>query len=118
MNGNLIVRTTEFAMKILSEYLKPGDTVLDATMGNGLDTLALAELVGIRDGIGTVYAFDIQQKALSNTSELLEKHHFDCYIVQDARRSIEKLLPENGGSILLFLESHENIAKHVRKPLN
>lgn len=45
-----------------------GDIVLDATCGNGNDTLFLADLVG---DTGKVYAFDIQLVAINNTKEKL-----------------------------------------------
>ncbi|WP_224983338.1 tRNA (mnm(5)s(2)U34)-methyltransferase [Geomonas agri] len=54
----------------LRERVRPGDQVLDATCGNGLDTLLLAELVG--EG-GMVWAFDVQSRAISATRELLDR---------------------------------------------
>jgi precorrin-6B methylase 2 len=42
----------------------PGDTVIDATCGNGHDTLFLAGLVGCA---GKVWAFDVQSAALDAT---------------------------------------------------
>ncbi|MBP3965728.1 class I SAM-dependent methyltransferase [Paenibacillus lignilyticus] len=56
------------AHKLVKERVSPGDTVIDATCGNGVDTLFLAELVGPR---GTVYAFDIQEEALERTRQRL-----------------------------------------------
>jgi SAM-dependent methyltransferase len=53
----------------LRERVRPGDLVLDATCGNGQDTLLLAELVG--EG-GRVWAFDLQPRAIAATRELLE----------------------------------------------
>jgi hypothetical protein len=50
-------RTTEAAKAAWSSLVSPGDTVIDATCGNGHDTLALARLVGPR---GCVIAMDIQ----------------------------------------------------------
>lgn len=52
----------------LSRTVKPGDTVVDATMGNGHDTCFLAELVG---EAGRVIAFDLQQVAVDSTSARL-----------------------------------------------
>ena len=69
MSENLITKTTVWAMEIVGRYVKPGDTVIDGTMGNGHDTLALAKLVGPE---GRVIAFDIQPMALENTKALLE----------------------------------------------
>lgn len=65
---NLITRTTDWAMEIVSHYICVGDSVVDATMGNGRDTAALARLVGPS---GTVTAFDVQPQALSHTAALL-----------------------------------------------
>ena len=56
------------ARELIKMSVTPGDTVVDATAGNGNDTLFLAELVGDR---GKVYAFDIQQEAIIRTRERL-----------------------------------------------
>lgn len=53
---------------ILKQHIKLSDTVIDATMGNGHDTLLLAQLVGKN---GVVHAFDIQEQAIKNTTTLL-----------------------------------------------
>lgn len=58
-------RATELAHIALRKSLKFGDTVVDATAGNGHDTLFLANIVG---PTGTVYAFDIQEEALAETA--------------------------------------------------
>ena len=55
---------------MIEEALFSGARVVDATMGNGYDTLWLCELVG---ETGRVYAFDIQQEAVDHTAERLEK---------------------------------------------
>jgi len=53
----------------LRERLTPGDRAIDATCGNGQDTLLLAKIVGPE---GKVWAFDIQEGALSRTRFGLE----------------------------------------------
>ena len=55
----------------MSRIIRPGDTVVDATMGNGHDTLFLCQAVGPD---GRVYAFDIQQPAVDTTDALLRKN--------------------------------------------
>ncbi len=52
----------------LSERLAPGDRAVDATCGNGRDTLFLAQSVGPG---GKIWAFDLQEEALAKTSTLL-----------------------------------------------
>lgn len=59
-----------FARELIGHVLKEGDTAIDATCGNGHDTLFLAERVG---ETGSVLAFDIQQQALHNTEERLSE---------------------------------------------
>lgn len=54
----------------LRERVRPGDLALDATCGNGLDTLLLAELAG--EG-GRVWGFDLQPAAIGATRALLER---------------------------------------------
>lgn len=53
-----------WAQLILRDRLRPGDVVVDATMGNGHDTLFLTQCVAPG---GHVYAFDVQEKALEET---------------------------------------------------
>ena len=59
-------RPLEMAHEFLAQVITKDDTVVDATMGNGHDTLFLAKLAK------HVYAFDIQKKALEKTQERLE----------------------------------------------
>ncbi|MFV2058875.1 MAG: class I SAM-dependent methyltransferase [Thiohalomonadales bacterium] len=63
----LVKRAHEFITKIV----RPTDCVIDATIGNGYDTLFLAQLI---NNSGHVYGFDIQKVALVNTADLLQKH--------------------------------------------
>ncbi len=58
------------AQMAVSRIVQPGDTVVDATAGNGNDTVFLARLVGRS---GKVYSFDIQENALFNTARNLEQ---------------------------------------------
>ena len=62
------MRATEFAHFLLRQKLKSGDFVIDATVGNGHDSLLLAERVGIE---GRVLGFDIQKAALTLAAHLV-----------------------------------------------
>lgn len=64
-----------FSHSLLEEILQPGDHVIDATMGNGYDTVFMAEKIG---KAGHVYSFDIQKEALLSTkSKLTEQDLLD-----------------------------------------
>ena len=61
---------TEIAHKAWADHLKPGSCVLDATAGNGFDTLFLARRVSPG---GRVFAVDIQQSAVTATRAALNR---------------------------------------------
>ena len=81
------------ARDVLRRAVRPGDRAVDATMGNGHDTLFLCEAVGPG---GHVFSFDIQAQALENT---------------------ERLLTENGvrGRASLFQTGHQEMDRFVRE---
>ncbi len=61
-----------FARTLLRSFCEEGDIVIDATCGNGNDTLFLSKLVGES---GHVFAFDIQEQAIENSKQRLVDHH-------------------------------------------
>lgn len=64
-------RILPFGRDLLKKAVSPGDIVIDATLGNGHDTLYLAQLVG---PAGRVYGFDIQEEAILSTKGRLAEH--------------------------------------------
>ena len=56
------------ASDVLHQVVQPGDTVIDATLGNGHDTVMLAGLVG---ETGHVVGFDIQADAVERSRQRL-----------------------------------------------
>jgi SAM-dependent methyltransferase len=79
----------------LRERVGLGDRVVDATCGNGHDTLFLARLVG---QLGRVWAFDIQEQALTNTRALLGDRGCLSWVT-------------------LVQEGHEHLAAYVEGPV-
>ena len=79
------------AADYMMRTIKEGDTVVDATMGNGKDTLFLCDLVGES---GHVYAFDVQAEAVERTRERVEEAGYT------ARTT-------------LLLAGHETMKEHV-----
>jgi methylase of polypeptide subunit release factors len=61
-------KLTRVAADWISGALGTGSVAIDATVGNGYDTLFLAHAVGPS---GQVIGFDVQKAALKNASELL-----------------------------------------------
>ena len=59
---------TEIAHDHVRAVLRPGDMAIDATVGNGHDTIFLAECVGPE---GNVFGFDVQPDVLERTAQRL-----------------------------------------------
>lgn len=70
----LIKKVTKIAHLLVSQVLQPGDLAVDATAGNGIDSVFLAEQVGPN---GQVYSFDIQKEALDLTAGKLKEHNIE-----------------------------------------
>ena len=80
-----------WAKEIIEQAMHDGARAIDATMGNGYDTLWLCELAGEN---GKVYAFDVQQEAVERTSERIEAAGYD------KRASLFRLGHEHMGDVV------------------
>lgn len=88
-------RVIQYAQSLLQMAISEGDIAVDATAGNGHDTLFLANLVG---DDGYVYAFDVQKEAVDAT--------------------LHRLLDNNlEHRAIVLRDGHENIVKYVTKPV-
>lgn len=87
---------------LLSEAVRPGGTVVDATAGNGNDTLFLARLVGPG---GKVYAIDIQNEALQKTAILLQKEGIldRVVLLHNSHDDLERLVPAPVDAVIFNL---------------
>ena len=83
------------AREVILRAVEPGDTVVDATMGNGHDTQMLCETVGPE---GRVWAFDVQAKAVEETRKRLREQGLDSRAE-------------------LILSGHEHMAEYVKGPV-
>jgi predicted methyltransferase len=64
-----MLRATQLAHLLVRHRLRPGAWAVDATVGNGHDTLFLAQTVGPS---GRVFGFDIQETALTAAAQRLD----------------------------------------------
>lgn len=85
-----------FAHKIIKEHINSDSICIDATMGNGNDTLFLAQISK------KVYAFDIQEVAINKTKELCKDYDNITYIL-DSHENINKYVNENVQAIIFNL---------------
>ena len=90
------------AKEQVAQVLKLGDTAVDATMGNGWDTLFLAERVGSE---GAVFAFDVQRSALTATEKRLRKVGLlgNCELLLRGHEEMQAVVPAGVGAIMFNL---------------
>ncbi len=88
--------------KYIEHFVKEGDIVIDATAGNGNDTLFLAQLVGES---GHVYSFDIQQIALDRTAEKLNSKGLKdrVELIKDGHENLDKYVNSNVKAVMFNL---------------
>jgi tRNA A58 N-methylase Trm61 len=87
-------RVLQFAKTLMEKSVDDGDTVVDATLGNGHDTLFLAKLVGER---GRVYGFDVQKQAIENSQSLISEHNLEDRVqfFHKGHEHLLELIPTN-----------------------
>jgi predicted methyltransferase len=83
------------AHHLVATVLRPGDTAVDATAGNGHDTLFLSRVVGTA---GVVYAFDNQPLAIERTAEKIQDSQIET-------------------RVYLINDGHENMGKYIEQPV-
>ena len=87
--ANIITKTTELVKKFWLEYINEDSVAIDATVGNGNDTLFLSERCR------KVYGFDIQQVAIDNTAALLKENSITNYeLICDDHRNVDRYIQE------------------------
>jgi len=67
-----LAKILPFTRTLMDLAVNEGDIAVDATVGNGHDTLYLAQRVGES---GHVFGFDIQKEALAATTARLQEHN-------------------------------------------
>ncbi|KKI54654.1 MAG: class I SAM-dependent methyltransferase [Staphylococcus equorum] len=82
-------RILPFAKTLLQQHMTSESIVIDATCGNGNDTLFLAQQVPH----GKVYAFDIQTEAISNTKQKTEGYD-NVMLIQDSHAHVKQHIQE------------------------
>ena len=88
---------TDYYIKTLPQ----GGTVIDATAGNGFDTLKLCKQVG-EDG--RVYAFDIQVSAIEETENKLRREGFkNARLVLDSHSELDNYIAEAVDGVIFNL---------------
>lgn len=92
------MKLTGLAHKLAAEILAEGGTAIDATAGNGQDTVYLAKLVGDK---GHVLAIDIQPLAVATTKARLETAGFSdrCDVRVADHADLGKLAAAHSGKV-------------------
>jgi SAM-dependent methyltransferase len=95
-----MLRAVEYCHHLLRSHVAPGDAAVDATAGNGHDTLLLAQLTAPG---GIVFACDVQPAALAATQRRLESagiHAGSYRLIESGHQHLAAILPpEHHGRI-------------------
>lgn len=91
----LFGRIIETVKQLIQAELGSISVAVDATMGNGNDTLFLSDFVGDQ---GKVYAFDVQESAIEATKKRLDE--------------------EGVVNVALIHDGHEHMADYVDEPVD
>lgn len=98
----LLKNSLHISHEMVGKVVQEGDIVVDATMGNGNDTLFLSKLVG---DAGKVYAFDIQPLAIENTRKCLEAagvaHRAE--LIMDGHQNMDQYVPKGIRTVMFNL---------------
>ncbi|WIA30339.1 hypothetical protein OEZ86_000426 [Tetradesmus obliquus] len=89
---------------VWAQVLQPGDVAVDATCGNGHDTLFMAQRVG--QG-GAVYAIDLQESAVASTRQLLQQQLPpeacpQLHLLQGCHSQLQALVGSNVAKLVAF----------------
>src|SRR5690625_199429 len=88
----MLKRVIPFAHQLIQEVVRPGESVIDATCGNGHDTVMLSKATG---ETGKVYAFDVQSKAIEKTKERLATASLNnVQLIHDGHENVSNYLQE------------------------
>lgn len=87
--------------QIIDKQVKYKDIVIDATVGNGHDSLFISNYLKE----GHLYGFDIQKQAIDNTTKLLDENNFSNYtLFLENNKNIKNKLSnlENKVSLIIY----------------
>lgn len=95
-------RVIQYAQTLLSMAVEDGDIAIDATAGNGHDTVFLAELVGPN---GYVYAFDVQKEAVDSTLLRVLDHAYEdrVRVLNRGHETIDEFVDKEIGAAIFNL---------------
>lgn len=89
------------SQRFIKRHLPEGGFAIDATAGNGGDTLLLCETLGPK---GRVLAMDVQAQAVNNTRKLLEEKGYAhmVQVVQDSHANLEQYAAPESADCVVF----------------
>lgn len=93
------LNTLSLAHDFIRRYVRPGARCIDATAGRGRDTALLCELAGPS---GHVWAFDIQQSAIDQTTALLASRGLSAEVILDSHANMASYVPEESIDCIVF----------------
>lgn len=94
----VVIKATKMAQDTVKQVVRENDIVIDATLGNGNDTLFLSKLVPN----GKVYSFDIQHSAIEGFKKI-QGDIENVHLIHDGHENINKYVMERPKAIMFNL---------------
>mgnify|MGYP006277399179 CR=1 FL=1 len=97
-----LMQGVEFSHWAFNKFIENNQVFVDATCGNGNDTIFLAD--NVSSG-GKIYAFDIQKEAIEITKNKFKKSKYnnDIEYINDGHEKIDKYISEKVDGIIYNL---------------
>lgn len=88
----------DLAHRLWLQVVEPGSLVIDATCGNGHDTLFLSQI----EGIGALYAIDIQQEAIDATLQRLSNAGRSAHLFRQSHALFPKEIALHSVKLIVY----------------
>lgn len=108
----MIRQLSSFTHQIMSLYLKPGMTVVDATLGNGHDAVFALKAIG---NSGWLHGYDVQGQAIAQAKKRLESEGLTKYSFYNRSHDhlLETFAPESVDMVIYNLGYLPNFDKTI-----
>lgn len=109
-----LMQGVEFSHWIVDNFVSNYDILIDATCGNGYDSMYLADKINAG---GSLYLFDIQKEAINSTKSKLSKienKEFDTIYINDGHQYLDKYVKESIDCIIYNLGYLPGLNKRIK----
>ena len=105
-----LMQGVEFSHWVISNHVDKYNVIVDATCGNGYDTVFLSKKLNKN---GKMYAFDIQKSAIEKTKSKFQDKNVNIEFINDGHEKLDKYIKENIDCIIYNLGYLPGSSKNI-----